>query len=516
MIANPADNLKLGEDQEIKAILCHEDIYYSDKIFKIRQGLFSSNQERIILITNQALYNFKGKEKKRRIEIANLSGVTISKISEQFIIHGKNEEYDYLYTSPNRLKIIEILEEIYESVTQNELLFSIVNEKDLTKYVVGKSERKKSPNLYKVPNNQLMSIREFIESGGNMNINTHPNSLLLEKEFEKGGKYKDESLSNFEILCIIGKGKSSTVYLAKYEGKNVALKVFDKLYLYRNDLIERVKLEKDILCSFEDKNFLCHMEFYFTTETKIVFVLPFYQGGDFFNFLLNCGKLDETVTAFYATQIANIISFLHSKNIVYRDLKLENLMMNEKGYLVLIDFGSCKIIEEPNELESSFVGSTDYISPEIISGEGHNFMTDWWSFGILIYELLFGVPPFHDDKTERCFDLITSANIRFPSKIKLTSSTKDIITKLLRKNPNERLGKGELEEIIKQPFFESIVPKNIIIQKSTAPRKPTIIEEDITANFDKIYTTMNVDISDSGIDYTKYNQIEHLFEEFKK
>ena len=191
-------------------------------------------------------------------------------------------------------------------------------------------------------------------------------------------------------------------------------------------------------------------------------------------------------------------------------------MMNEKGYLVLIDFGSCKIIEDPNELESSFIGSTDYISPEIISGEGHNFMTDWWSFGILLYELLYGVPPFHDDKTERCFDLITSANIRFPSKIKLTSSTKDIITKLLKKNPNERLGKGELEEIIKQPFFESIVPKNIIIQKSTAPRRPTIIEEDITANFDKIYTTMNVDISDSGIDYTKYNQIEHLFEEFKK
>ena len=269
MLTNPEDNLKLGDDQEIKAILCHEDIYYSDKIFKIRQGLFSSNQERIILITNQALYNFKGKEKKRRIEISNLSGITISKISEQFIIHGKNEEYDYLYTSPNRLKIIEILEEIYESITQNELLFSIINEKDLTKYVVGKSERKKSKQLYKVPNTQLMSIREFIESGGNMNINTHPNSLLLEKEFQKGNKYKDESLANFEIICVIGKGKSSTVYLAKYDGKNVALKIFDKLYLYRNDLIERVKLEKNILCSFEDKNFLCHMEFYFTTDTKI-------------------------------------------------------------------------------------------------------------------------------------------------------------------------------------------------------------------------------------------------------
>ena len=122
----------------------------------------------------------KGKEKKRRIEIGSLSGVTISKISEQFIIHGKNDEYDYLYSSPNRLKIIEILEIVYESITQNELLFSIINEKDLSKFVVGNKERKNSPELYKIGAKQLMSVREFIESGGSMNINTHANSLLLE------------------------------------------------------------------------------------------------------------------------------------------------------------------------------------------------------------------------------------------------------------------------------------------------------------------------------------------------
>ena len=213
------------------------------------------------------------------------------------------------------------------------------------------------------------------------------------------------------------------------------------------------------------------IKFYFTTKTKVIFVLPFYPGGDLFNLILKVGKFDESTIAFYATQIANMISFLHSKNIAYRDLKLENLMINENGYLTLIDFGSCKIVEDANELESSFVGSPDYMSPEMINGEGHNLMTDWWSYGILLYELLNGVPPFHDEAIERCFDLITSSNVRFPIQVKFTPNIKDFILKLLRKNPNERLGRGEYDEIIQHPFFQSVNPKNIIMQKTTSVRK---------------------------------------------
>ena len=301
MITTPVDNLNFANDAEIKAMIGHETVYYSDKIIKVRQGLFSSNQERNILITDEAIYNLKGKEKKRSFKIEHLRGITISRMSDKFVVHGKNEEYDYLYSSPHRLKIIEILEAIYEYLTQNELLFSIINEKDLSKFVVGKKERKGNSDLYKVEANKLMSVREFIESGGSMNINTHANSLKLEQEFSQANKYKNESLSNFNIICIIGKGKSSTIYLAEYEGEQVALKIFDKLYLFKNDLIERVVLEKNILCSFTDNKFLCHMKFYFTTRTKVVFVLPFYPGGDLFSILLKSGKFDETTCAFYGT-----------------------------------------------------------------------------------------------------------------------------------------------------------------------------------------------------------------------
>ena len=247
MICTPEDTLNFKNDPEIKAILSHEDIYYSGKILKVRQGIFSSNQDRVILITDKAVYNLKVKEKKRRIEMENIAGVTVSRLSDQFIIHCKNDEYDYLYISPNRLKIIEILETVYEATMQNELLFYIANEKDLTKYVISKAERKKEKGeMIKIEPKQLMSIREFIESGGNMNINTHANSQLLEDEFNKGveGKYKNEDLANFQIQYIIGKGKSSTIYLAIYQDEYVVLKIFDKLYLYKNSLIERVELEK--------------------------------------------------------------------------------------------------------------------------------------------------------------------------------------------------------------------------------------------------------------------------------
>ena len=519
MICTPEDTLNFKNDPEIKAILSHEDIYYSGKIIKVRQGIFSANQDRTILITDKAVYNLKLKQKKRRIEMENIAGITVSRLSDQFVIHGKNDDYDYLYISPNRLKIIEILETVYEASTQNELLFYIANDKDLTKYVVNRSDRKKiKKEMNNIEPKQLMSIREFIESGGNMNLNTHANSELLEEEFKKGceGKYKNEDLSHFEFQYIIGKGKFATLYLALYQGEYVVLKIFDKINLYKNSLIERVELEKNILCSFEDNKFLCHMKFYFSTKTKIVFVLPFYKGGDLFNLLVKQKKLYETATAFCLVQIVNMISFLHSKNILYRDLKLENIMVNDNGYLTLIDFGNCKIIEDPQELESSFVGSPDYISPEIISGEGHNKMADWWSVGVLLYELLHGEPPFHDEKIERCFDLITTSKVRFNSQIILNPPTNDLINKLLTKNPRDRIGKGEYDEIIAHSFFVSVKPKNIVMQKTVSPLQIQIDENNPILNFDSIYTRMKFENFDEAIDISLLNKISYLFESFEK
>jgi serum/glucocorticoid-regulated kinase 2 len=510
------DKLNFEDNSSIKEKIGDENIYFSDKVFKINTSIFTKKQERNFVITDQAIYNFKGTELKRRINIENIKCITIAKLSDEFIIHGDENEYDYLFISQERKKIINILQAVYETLTHKNLLFCIKNASELSKFLVVKKERKKNPNLFKIDKKELMSIKEFIDSDGSLNLNTHPSSQKLEEEFTKNKTYKEGiSFSDFEIIALIGQGNTSNIYLAKYEDDFVTLKVIDKAYIYDNDMIDNIILEKNILSSFYNEKYLCHMKFFFMTNTKICFVLPFYPGGDFYSFLESKGPFDDSTSAFYGVQVAHMLSFLHSKNIVYRDIKLENFMLNENGYLVLIDFGSCKIIEEKTELQCSFDGSIDYMAPEVISGEGHGLMADWWSYGILMYELLSGKPPFHEGSTERILDLITNANVRFNSKIKASSVTRDFINKLLKKSPKERIGQNEFSQITTHHFFQSTNVNAIVNQKFTPPLMPNITE-DALENFEAIFTNQEIEDFEESTNPEEIDNINDIFEEMKK
>lgn len=509
------DKLNFEDNSSIKEKIGDENIYFSDKVKKINFSVFTKTQDRNFVITDLAIYNFKVNELKRRIKIEDLKAITISKLSDQFIIHGNQNEYDYLFMSPERTKIISMLQTVYENLTHKDLLFCIKNDKDLSKFVVTKKDRKKNPTCFKIEKKELMSIKEFIDSDGSLSINTHPNTQKLEDEFKKSNNYKEGvSFSDFEIYSLIGKGNSANIYVANYNGEMVALKVIDKAHIYLNEMIDKILLEKNILSSFKDEKFLCHMKFFFMTNTKICFVLPFYPGGDLYTMLEANGPFDEATTAFYGVQVAHMLSFLHTKNIVYRDLKLENLMIDENGYLVLIDFGSCKIIEEKTELQCSFDGSIDYMAPEVISGEGHGMMADWWSFGILIYELLCGKPPFHEGSTERILDLISSSNVRFPSKMRVSSVTRDFINRLLKKIPKERIGQNEFHQITTHHFFQSANVNSVLNQKMTPPLTPNI-SGDPMANFESIYTNQEIEDFESSTNPGVLDQIADLFEDFK-
>ena len=159
-----------------------------------------------------------------------------------------------------------------------------------------------------------MSIREYIESAGNININCHPQTEILSEIFNQNNRYKEEKLSNFKILKVIGKGCSSNIYLSLYQNENVVLKVIDKLYIINNSLITQIELEKNILSSFNE-DFFVQIHFYFMTETKIIFVMPFYQGGDLFQFQVKKKTFDESIVAFILVQVANMIKYLHERNI---------------------------------------------------------------------------------------------------------------------------------------------------------------------------------------------------------
>ena len=177
MITQIHDTLKIGNNPEIKSLICHETLYFSGKVTKIRSWRF--NCERNFIITDQAIYNLKNLNCQRKIEIQKLKGITISKLNNQIVIHGKGKEYDYLIETPLKFILIETIEKIYEYLTGKELLFSIQNKKNLKIFVTLKEEKEKNSNLTKIDFNNLMSIREYIESAGNININCHPQTEIL-------------------------------------------------------------------------------------------------------------------------------------------------------------------------------------------------------------------------------------------------------------------------------------------------------------------------------------------------
>lgn len=193
---------------------------------------------------------------------------------------------------------------------------------------------------------------------------------------------------------------------------------------------------------------------------------------------------------FYATQIVLAIGFLHSANIMYRDLKPENVLVDETGYIKLSDFGLSKRANFSN----TFCGTPEYISPEILLGTGHDHTVDWWALGVLIYEMLTGVPPFYDKDRNAMFANIEQNEVRWPEKdkhgISVSPVAKDLISKLLAKDRKKRLGQvGDQAEILKHPFFRKVNPADVLQKKLQAPFIPAPRDLESVRALNKILLT---------------------------
>ena len=200
-MVEPEDNLGIANNPALKNNLGEEQIYFSDKMQKKTvEGLFSKTQERIFVVTDLAIYNIKVNEIKRRIKIEDLKGITVSKTSNQFIIHCNQNEYDYLYIYPKRKKIVKMLQSVYENKTSKDLLFCQKNDKDLSKFVVTKKERTKSPYLSKIEQNELTSIKDYIE---NDNVPEEPEPP---QQSQKASPPPPEPSGPVKVVASKGKG----------------------------------------------------------------------------------------------------------------------------------------------------------------------------------------------------------------------------------------------------------------------------------------------------------------------
>ncbi|CAM6095426.1 unnamed protein product [Calypogeia fissa] len=317
--------------------------------------------------------------------------------------------------------------------------------------------------------------------------------------------YKDRTtIDDFEIIKPISRGAFGRVFLARKRttGDLFAIKVLRKVDMIRKNAVESVQAERNILIHARNP-FVVRFFYSFTCRDNLYLVMEYLNGGDLYSMLRSLGCLEEEMARVYIAELVLALEYLHSLGVVHRDLKPDNLLIAHDGHIKLTDFGLSRVglinstddlsgpaaktamqVEEsfpPAEYakqrerrqQQSAVGTPDYLAPEILLGTGHGTPADWWSTGVILFEFLTGIPPFNAEHPQIIFDNILNRNIPWPQVPDYMSyEAQDLIDKLLREDPNERLGAKGAKEVKAHPFFKDINWDTLARQKAAFVPSP--------------------------------------------
>jgi len=258
------------------------------------------------------------------------------------------------------------------------------------------------------------------------------------------------------------------------------LKTLKKAAIIKMKQVDHVISEKAILNELSHP-FIVNMHGSFHDQRYVYMVLEYVVGGEFFTHLRKAGRFNNEQSCFYASQVAAIFEYCHGKNIVYRDLKPENILINADGYVKLTDFGFAKVIEHRTY---TLCGTPEYIAPEVLLNKGHGKPVDWWTLGILIYEMIVGYPPFVDEDPMGIYQKILSGKIVFPKLF--DKHAKALVKKLLTADLGKRYGnlKNGVDDIKQHKWFKDINWQNLLAKQLPVPFRPLVRGEADTSNFD--------------------------------
>lgn len=307
------------------------------------------------------------------------------------------------------------------------------------------------------------------------------------------GTGKRIGLDHFNFLAVLGKGNFGKVMLAETKSTKqlYAIKVLKKEFIIENDEVESTRSEKRVflIANKERHPFLLSLHACFQTETRVYFVMEYISGGDLMLHIQR-GQFGTKRAQFYAAEVCLALKYFHENGVIYRDLKLDNILLTLDGHIKIADYGLCKEEMWYGSTTSTFCGTPEFMAPEILLDKKYGRAVDWWAFGVLIYQMLLQQSPFRGEDEDEIYDAILADEPLYP--IHMPRDSVSILQKLLTREPEMRLGSGptDAQEIMSHAFFRNVNWDDIYSKRVPAPFTPQIKSATDTSNFDTEFTSV--------------------------
>ncbi|CEP64447.1 cAMP-dependent protein kinase catalytic subunit TPK3 LALA0_S11e04302g [Lachancea lanzarotensis] len=286
---------------------------------------------------------------------------------------------------------------------------------------------------------------------------------------QTSGKY---NLNDFHILRTLGTGSFGRVHLVRsnHNGRFYAMKVLKKKTIVKLKQVEHTNDERRML-SVVAHPFIIRMWGTFQDHQQVFMIMDYIEGGELFSLLRKSQRFPNPVAKFYAAEVCLALEYLHSLDIIYRDLKPENVLLDKNGHVKITDFGFAKFVPD---VTFTLCGTPDYIAPEVVSTKPYNKSVDWWSFGILIFEMLAGYTPFYDSNTMKTYENILNAELQFPPFFQ--ADVQDLLSKLITRDLSKRLGnlQNGSDDVKNHPWFSEVVWEKLLCRNIETPYEPPV------------------------------------------